>query len=70
MAHRLSKQTQLRSYLLPNIEDTGIVLGRGPYGVVIEMKLLDGTRVAGKKIHELLLQSSYQISRFEKECLM
>ena len=66
MAHR---QTQLRSYLLPNVEDTGIVLGRGAYGVVLEMKLSDGTRVAGKKIHDLILES-YIISKFNEECLM
>ena len=71
MALRLSKQTQLRSYLLPNVEETGRELGKGSYGVVVEMNLPDGTRVAGKKIHDLLLgEGSVIPSQFEQECLM
>ena len=71
MARRLSKQTRLRSYHLPNVEETGRELGRGAFGVVVEMKLPNGTRVAGKKIHDLLLgEGSVIPSQVEQECLM
>ena len=61
----------LSIYLLPNVEETGRELGKGAYGVVVEMKLPNGTRVVGKKIHDLLLgEGSIIPSQFEHECLM
>ena len=57
--------------LLSKVERIGTELGRGAYGVVVEMKLSDGTRVAGKKIHDVLFyKSDFMKSRFEEECLM
>ena len=43
---------------LPNVEDTGRILGRGAYGEVVEMKLPNGTIVAGKKIHSIFFDPS------------
>ena len=74
MAHR---QSQFSSYHLPNVEDTGRVLGKGSSGVVVEMKLPNGTRVVGKKLHEIFFEPNnysadvmMKISRFKQECLM
>ena len=73
MAGRLLQQTQLRSRLCPEVEETNRVIGRGAYGVVVEMKLPDGTVVAGKKIH---VESSGDLNndrtmkeKFEQECM-
>ena len=43
---------------LPDVEDTGRILGRGAYGEVVEMKLPNGTIVAGKKIHIIFFDPS------------
>ena len=37
--------------VLPDLEKTGKLLGRGAFGKVMEMKLPDGTIVAGKKFY-------------------
>ena len=69
MSHRL------RTYLLPEIEETGKTLGNGSYGEVKELKLPNGTIVAGKKIHNIFLLSNDSDSikslkeRFEQECV-
>ena len=77
MGHRLSQQTQLRSRLCPEVEETNRVIGRGAYdGVVLEMKLPNGTVVAGKKIHNTSFESSSDSNddkttkeKFEHKCL-
>lgn len=70
MSHRLS------TYLLPKIEETGEALGNGSYGEVTELKLPNGTIVAGKRIHDVFFLSSNDSDsiesmkkRFEQECL-
>ena len=50
---------ELRSLVLKGVEETGTELGRGAYGVVVEVKL-HGLLFAGKKLHEALLQDSRQ----------
>ena len=69
------QQTHLRPYVLPDVEETGKVLGRGAYGEVIELKL-HGTRVAGKKIHNIFFESGIDPAharslkeQFEQECV-
>ena len=42
---------QGRLKVLPGLKKTGKLLGRGAFGKVIEMKLPDGTTVAGKKFY-------------------
>ena len=76
MADRLLQQTQLRSRLCPEVEETNRVIGRGAYGVVVEMKLPDGTVVAGKKINNSFIESSGDLNndrtmkeKFEQECM-
>ena len=72
----MASSEQLKSYLLPNVEDTGRVLGKGAYGEVVEMKLPNGTVVAGKKIHSILFDPSNDSAhirslkeRFQQECM-
>ena len=48
---------KLEHCLLPELEETGRVLGRGAYGEVVEM-LLHGTKVVGKKIHNIFFDST------------
>lgn len=69
------QQTHLRPYVLPDVEVTGKVLGRGAYGEVIELKL-HGARVAGKKIHKIFFESGNDPAharslkeQFEQECV-
>ena len=62
----------LESYNLPEIKITDQEVGRGSYATVLKMEYM-GLRCAGKRIHELLLQSvqgedSYTVQRFEEEC--
>ena len=58
---------------LLNVEDTGRILGRGAFGEVVDMKLQDGTTVAGKKIHSIFFDPSnyspYIKERFQQECV-
>ena len=61
--------------LFLELEETVRVLGRGAYGEVVEL-LLHGTKVAGKKIHNILFDSTndpdYVKSmkeRFQEECV-
>lgn len=76
MAHRLLQQTELKSRLCPEVEETDRVIGRGAYGEVVEMQLPDGTVIAGKKIHGTSSDSSSDPNndktikeKFEHECL-
>ena len=69
------KQSQFMDCFLPELEETGRVLGRGAYGEVVEL-LLHGTKVAGKKIHNIFFDSTndpdYVKSmkeRFQQECV-
>ena len=72
MAHQ---QTHLRPYVLPDVEETGNVLGSGAYGEVIELKL-HGTRVAGKKSYNFFFESGidpdhnrFLKEKIEQECV-
>ena len=53
MAGRL--QNRLKSLLLDNVEETGKELGRGAYGVVVEVRV-SGLVCAGKTLHEAIVQ--------------
>ena len=58
------------SYKLARVKVTDLVLGRGSYATVLEVKYR-GERCAGKKIHEVLLTqgtNAYAVRRFEEEC--
>lgn len=46
---KMANKTLVLDYILPELEETGRVLGRGNYGEVTEM-LLHSTKVVGKKI--------------------
>ena len=68
-------QSQFKHYLLFKIEETGKVLGQGAYGEVVEL-LLHGTKVAGKKIHNIFFDSTNDPNyvkavkeRFQRECV-
>ena len=68
-------QAHLHSQLkvLPNLEKTGKLLGRGAFGKVIEMKLPDGTVVAGKKFYSEPSNNQRHAKplkvRIEEECV-
>ena len=66
----------LEPYILPEIYETGKVLGSGAYGKVTELKLPNGTVVAGKKIHNSLFDPDTEPGGmrslkegFEQECV-
>ena len=66
----------LEPYILPEVDETGKVLGSGAYGKVTELKLPNGAIVAGKMIHSNLLDPDIEqagmrslIEQFEQECL-
>ena len=68
--------SHFKDCLLPDLEETGRVFGRGAFGVVGEMKLPDGTIVAGKKIHKIFFdpdndpkETTSLKERFQQECL-
>ena len=53
MAERL--QGQLQSLSLDHVEASGKELGRGAYGVVVEVRV-SGLVCAGKTLHEAIVQ--------------
>ena len=53
MVERL--EAQLQSLLLDDLEETGKELGRGAYGVVVEVRV-SGLVCAGKTLHESIVQ--------------
>ena len=62
---------ELQPYIVKDVEQTGKELGRGSYGVVLEVKV-EGAICAAKKLHNLLVQSDnegYQVlvQKFVKE---
>ena len=65
-------RNELEGFILPVLEDTGKLLGRGAYGEVIEMKL-NGETVAVKKIHDILndprADGNFVVRKFKEECV-
>ena len=74
MAAGLTFEEQLRELKIEEVEETGEELGRGSYGVVVEIKT-SGLRCAGKKLHDSFFafaspQEKRAIKeRFVEECL-
>ena len=52
---RSSPQAQLRALSLYGVEEIGKELGRGAYGVVVEVRV-SGLVCAGKTLHEAIVQ--------------
>ena len=50
-----SLPNRLKSLLLDNVEETGKELGRGAYGVVVEVRVCQMV-CAGKTLHEAIVQ--------------
>lgn len=62
---------ELRRFVIPALEDTGVSLGKGAYGEVVEMKM-SGQRVAVKKIHTMFVGAEGwedTLAKFEEECV-
>ena len=51
----VSLPDRLKCLLLDNVEETGKELGRGAYGVVVEVRV-SGLVCAGKSLHEAIVQ--------------
>ena len=59
---------ELGRFIVPSLEDTGVSLGRGAYGEVVEMKM----KVAVKKIHPVFIGTpgwEAMLAKFEEECV-
>ena len=56
----MSVAGQLQDLVLEDVEETSKELGRGSYGVVIEVNI-SGAKCAAKKIHSLLLQHDVKV---------
>uniref|UniRef100_A0A1X7VEA5 Protein kinase domain-containing protein n=1 Tax=Amphimedon queenslandica TaxID=400682 RepID=A0A1X7VEA5_AMPQE len=59
---------ELEALLLINVQETGTELGRGAYGVVLEVKV-NGTICAAKKLHDLIVQET-TLKKFNEEILL
>ena len=62
---------RLSRFIVPSLEDTGVSLGRGAYGEVVEMRM-NGQRVAVKKIHPVFKDTDgweTTLAKFGEECV-
>ena len=62
---------ELHQFIVPSLEDTGVSLGRGSYGEVVEMRM-NGERVAVKKIHPVFKDTEgweTTLAKFGEECV-
>ena len=65
-------RSALQPFIIPNVRQTGRVLGEGSYGSVEELDM-DGARCAGKKLYDLLVDPENQgaqrmVERYYAEC--
>ena len=58
----MSAAGRFQNLVLEDVEETSKELGRGSYGVVIEVNV-SGTKCAAKKIHSMLLQHDVEVSQ-------
>ena len=71
MASSHHLRDKLHPFIVPSLEDTGVSLGRGSYGEVVEMRM-NGKRVAVKKIHPVFVGTpgwETALDKFGEECL-
>ena len=71
-AETMDIRERLREFELSGVRETGRELGRGAYGVVVEVEV-NGLRCAAKKLHAILLETNHEervgiIGRFVEEC--
>ena len=62
---------KLHPFIVASLEDTGVSLGKGSYGEVVEMRM-NGERVAVKKIHTVFVGTpgwETALDKFGEECL-
>lgn len=57
----MSAAGQFQNLVLEDVEGTSKELGRGSYGVVIEV-IVSGTKCAAKKIHSILIENDDKVS--------
>ena len=65
---QINLRSKLQHYNLPDVMKRGRVFGKGAFGKVMEMKLADGTIVAGKKYYNDSTSSKDRV-KIEEECL-
>ena len=56
-------KNQLKNVIIRDIKETGIVIGCGAYGEVLKMEM-KGMIVAGKRIHNRLMEAEDELERF------
>ena len=57
----MSTAGRFQNLVLEDVEETSKKLGRGSYGVVIEV-IVSGTKCAAKKIHSVLVENDDEVS--------
>jgi hypothetical protein len=70
-AGEMTSVQHLGQFVIPTLEDTGVSLGRGAYGEVVEMRM-KGEKVAVKKLHSIFEGTSgweSTLRNFEEECV-
>jgi hypothetical protein len=70
-AAEMASVQHLGRFVIPTLEDTGVSLGRGAYGEVVEMRM-KGEKVAVKKLHPVFKDTDgwdITLRNFEEECV-
>jgi hypothetical protein len=70
-AVKMASVQHLGRFVIPTLEDTGVSLGRGSYGEVVEMRM-KGEKVAVKKLHPVFKGTpgwEITLRNFEEECV-
>ena len=68
---RKDLREELERFIVPFLEETGVLLGKGVYGEVLEMRM-KGELVAVKKVHkrfQSVRSWEANFSRFKEDCV-
>jgi hypothetical protein len=71
MASGRHLREELGRFIVPSLKETGVSLGKGSYGEVVEMRK-KGKKVAVKKIHPVFVDThgwQTTLMKFEEECI-
>ena len=71
MANRWHLKEELSRFIVSSLKETGVILGKGSYGEVVEMRMR-GKKVAVKRIHSIFVDTDgweTTLTKFEEECV-